>query len=124
MRMNTIPELQDKWMAAELRGDAAALDELLADDFRAVGPLGFVLDKNQWLDRFRSGALRYDDVDWGDVDVRTYGDAAVAIGQWTQRGEHQGNSVDGRFRVTQVLVRTHGEWSLGGLHLSPIATPG
>ena len=92
--MNTIPVLQGKWMAAELHGDA-----------------------------FRSGALRYDDVDWSDVDVRTYGDAAVAIGQWTQRGEHQGNSVDGRFRVTQVLVRTHGEWSLGGLHLSPIATP-
>jgi ketosteroid isomerase-like protein len=122
--MKTIPELEDKWTAAELHADAAALDELLADDFRAVGPLGFVLDKSQWLDRFRSGALRYEDVEWGDVDVRTFGDTAIAIGEWTQRGEHQGNSVDGRFRVTQVLVRRDGEWSLESLHLSPIAAPG
>ena len=122
--MTTIAELEDKWIAAELHGNAAALGELLADDFRAVGPLGFVLDKNQWLGRFRGGALRYDDVGWEDVDVRTYGDTAVAIGQWTQRGEHQGNSVDGRFRVTQVLVRRDDDWSLGSIHLSPIATPG
>jgi ketosteroid isomerase-like protein len=121
--MKTIPELEERWTAAELQGDSAALDEVLADDFRAVGPLGFVLDKNQWLDRFRSGALRYDDVDWADVDVRTFGDTAIAIGRWTQRGEHQGNSVDGRFRVTQVLVCRDGDWSLESLHLSPIAAP-
>jgi ketosteroid isomerase-like protein len=122
--METIAELEEAWITAELHGDAAALDGLLADDFRAVGPLGFVLDKSQWLDRFRSGALRYDDVDWGDVEVRTYGDTAVAIGRWTQRGEHQGNSVDGTFRVTQVLVHEKRDWFLGTLQLSPMVTPG
>jgi hypothetical protein len=122
--MNSIGQLEDKWVAAELHGDAAALDVLLDADFRAVGPLGFVLDKDQWLDRFRSRALRYDHVDWDDVDVRTYGGTAIAIGQWTQRGEHQGNSVDGVFRVTQVLVRRDGDWVLGSVHLSPMVTPG
>ena len=29
------------WEAAETRGDASALGEVLADDFTAFGPLGF-----------------------------------------------------------------------------------
>jgi ketosteroid isomerase-like protein len=122
--MNTIPELEDKWVAAELNGDAAALDPLLADDFRVVGPLGFVLDKQQWLDRYRDRALHNDEVAWDDGEIRTHGDAAVAIGRWTQRGDHQGHRIDGTFRVTQGLVRKNGEWALSGVHLSPIATPG
>ncbi|MGI8913874.1 MAG: hypothetical protein ACR2JY_08885 [Chloroflexota bacterium] len=33
--------LADVWIAAELQGDIAFLERTLADDFVAVGPLGF-----------------------------------------------------------------------------------
>jgi hypothetical protein len=39
-----ILELGQQWAAADLRGDAASLDALLAEDFVCVGPLGFVID--------------------------------------------------------------------------------
>lgn len=46
-----------RWADAERRGDVEALDALLTDDFSAVGPYGFVLDKKRWLDRYVSGGL-------------------------------------------------------------------
>ena len=44
-----------RWVDAELAADVDTLDALVTDDFRLVGPFGFVLDKQQWLDRYRSG---------------------------------------------------------------------
>jgi hypothetical protein len=56
-----IRELGRRWVDAELRGDADALAALSVADFTLVGPLGFVLTREQWLDRYRSGAVRSDD---------------------------------------------------------------
>jgi hypothetical protein len=46
------------WAAAEQRADVKALDALLSDDFTAIGPRGFVLNRQQWLDRYRSGSIK------------------------------------------------------------------
>jgi ketosteroid isomerase-like protein len=42
-----ILELGRRWADAERAGDADALEQLLADDFLLVGPLGFMLDKTR-----------------------------------------------------------------------------
>ena len=68
-----------EWTAAERSGNAAALDKLLADDFTGVGPLGFTLSKQDWLDRHAAGDLKYRTFELADVAVRRYGDAAVVI---------------------------------------------
>jgi Domain of unknown function (DUF4440) len=43
-----IRELDNAWATAEQAGDSATLDALTVPDFQLVGPLGFVLDKQQW----------------------------------------------------------------------------
>jgi ketosteroid isomerase-like protein len=116
-------ELGQRWAAAERAGDADALAPLLADDFLLVGPLGFMLDKTQYLGSRRSGDLRHESLEWADVRVRTYGEAAVAVGTQAQRSTFQGDDASGRFRVTQVLVRRGDHWTVVGLHYSPIAPP-
>jgi ketosteroid isomerase-like protein len=116
-------ELGQRWANAERAGDAAELEPLLADDFLLVGPLGFMLDKTQYLGARRSGDLKHESLVWDDVHVRNYGDAAVAVGSQTQRATFQGRDASGRFRVTQLAIRRGDRWILAGLHYSPIAQP-
>ncbi|GAA1938212.1 nuclear transport factor 2 family protein [Amycolatopsis minnesotensis] len=116
-------ELGRRWAAAEERGDTPVLDELTTDGFRLVGPLGFVLDKSQWLERYRGGALVTESLAWEDVEVRDLGQTAIAIGVYAQVASHQGNPANGRFRATHVLVREGDRWRLAGIHLSPIGGP-
>ena len=121
--MATIDELNTfgrTWANAELRGDVNALNDLLADDFSGVGPLGFLLTKEQWLARFSSGDLKYESFVWDQTDSRLYGDAAVVVGRQTQSGTHQGNPIQAQFRVTQTLIQQSGRWQLAALQLSPI----
>jgi ketosteroid isomerase-like protein len=111
------------WADAERTGDADALEPLLADDFLLVGPLGFMLDKTQYLGSRRSGDLKHESLVWEDMRVRAYDNAAVAVGSLTQRTTYQGRDASGRFRVTQVAIRRGDRWILAGLHYSPIAQP-
>jgi hypothetical protein len=74
-RMKPLKGLLRAWNDAEARGDPAALDALLADDFRGDGPEGFVLEKESWLDRHRRGDLTVDsavrrDGRWRIVNVQ------------------------------------------------------
>lgn len=118
-----VREVGRRWAEAEQRADLTTLDELATDDLTLVGPAGFVLDKHQWLDRYRSGALVTHELAWTDVAVRDYGDSAVAVGVHRQRASYAGHPVDGRFRATHVLVRRDGRWRLAPIHLSPIVSP-
>ncbi|MFE5846446.1 nuclear transport factor 2 family protein [Streptomyces niveus] len=122
-----LAEFAQRWEKAELGGDVVTLDRLLADDFRGVGPRGFVLDKEQWLERYASGDLIHDAFDWTEVEVRRHGESAVAIGVQSQQSIVDGRDADGRFRATQFLVKDQSGggigdgWRLVGIHLSALA---
>jgi ketosteroid isomerase-like protein len=109
-----------EWAEAEQREDIAFLSEALTDDFVGIGPLGFMLTKDQWLGRYEGG-LSYDSFALDEVAVRFYGSAAVATCRQSQSGEFQGNDVSGEFRATLISAEQEGRWLLAGLHLSPIA---
>ncbi len=118
-----VREFGRRWAAEEERGDTAALGALATDGFRLVGPLGFVLDRDQWLARYDGGDLVTEKLDWAEVEVREFGRTAIAIGVHEQVATHRGNPVNGRFRATHVLVRADDGWRLAGMHLSPIGGP-
>ena len=120
-----LERLGEEWAAAELRGDTVTLGRILADDFVAVGPRGFMLSKEQWLSRHDSGNLTYEAFEWDEVTVRVHGDAAVIIGRETvsavpEDGEVR-HEIQDQFRATLVFVEEQGRWLLLGLHLGPIA---
>ena len=121
-----LEKLGEDWAAAELRGDTAALDRVLAGDFIAVGPRGFMLTKEQWLSRHASGSLKYGSFAWDEVDVRVHGVVAVMTGRQKAEARYEDGDVrheiQEQFRATLLFVEEE-RWLLLGLHLNPIATP-
>jgi ketosteroid isomerase-like protein len=116
-----IRDLGARWAAAELAGDVDALRPLLTDDFVGIGPLGYMLTKQQWLDRYTSGDFANQQFSWDDIAVRSYGQAAIAVGVQSQQAAYKGRPSNGRFRLTQVLIHHDGGWRIAGLHLSQLA---
>lgn len=123
MTATTINDFLEQWFTAERAGDADALVPMAVDDFVLVGPLGFMLNKEQWINRYRSGDLKNTAWDFQDYQVRDYGDAAVVVGSQIQQTTYKGGDSSGQFRATLVLVRRAGNWALAGVHLSPIGQP-
>jgi len=119
-RSRQLEEFAREWAAAEQREDAAFLESALTDDFVGIGPLGFMLTKEQWLGRY-AGGLAYESFGLDEMETRFYGEAAVATCRQKQAGEFQGNDVGGEFRATLIFAERDGRWLLAGLHLSPIA---
>jgi hypothetical protein len=79
-----VMHLADTWATAELQGDVAFLERLLSDDFIGVGPLGFLLSKQEWLARHQTGDMKYDVHTLDEVKVRAYNEAAIVIGRLTK----------------------------------------
>ncbi len=113
----------NEWAAAEQRADITYLDSILANDFIGIGPRGFMLNKNEWLQRHKMGDLKYESLTMSDMTVRTYGDAAIVVGVQAQAAKYQGQPVPGQFRTSLILVRQSSRWLMVGLQLSPIAGP-
>jgi ketosteroid isomerase-like protein len=113
-----------EWAAAEQRGDTTFLERTLADDFIGVGPRGFTLTKEQWLDRHETGSLRYESFGLDEVEVRPYGDAAVTVCRQSAEGAYEDENgrydIHEQFRATLVFVKRQGRWLLASLQLSPI----
>lgn len=115
-----VPDLGQAWADAEMAADTEALERLLDDDFVAVGPAGFVLDKAQWLDRYASGDLTHEAFSWKPELVREHGpETVIVVGVQEQTSRYQEHDVSGRFRVTQVFA---GSGRIAALHLSAIAS--
>jgi ketosteroid isomerase-like protein len=114
-----IRDLGTRWVEAELAADVNTLDSMATDDFRLVGPFGFVLDKEQWLDRYRSGDFATAALDWRDVDMRDYGDCVVSIGTQSQEATYKGSPSNGDFRISHVFVRNGDRWRIASMQLSP-----
>jgi uncharacterized protein (TIGR02246 family) len=116
-----VTRLASAWTNAELHGDTTVLERLLADDYVGIGPLGFMLTKQEWLARHKTGDLKYQSFTLDEVKVRVYNnDAAILTGLQTQQASYQGNSIPGQFRITLVLVQEGGRWLVASLQLSSI----
>ena len=111
--------MQTAWSEVEVAGDLGALEGALHEDFLAVGPLGFVLSTEAWLDRHRSGALQREALRLDEPAVRVFGGDAAPV----QRVTYHGAPDAGRFRATHGLVREGGRWRIAGLQLSAIGGP-
>jgi len=124
MSEKEVLDLVQRWADAELAEDADGLGGLLTEDFNGIGPLGFVLTKQQWTGRYRGGGLTNSAFEVLEPAVRVYGDTAVVVGTQKQETSFQGHDTGGSFRLTLIAVNGEAGWTVANIQLSgPLGPP-
>jgi hypothetical protein len=104
-------KLENEFLAAALRSDAAAIEPMLADDFYFIAADGAVQRKADFLAPIRSGDLKILATEMRDVVVHfSSGDMVVLTYRSTDRGMFKGTEFSGDFRWTDVVVKRNGRW--------------
>jgi hypothetical protein len=114
-----VRDIQNEFDKAELHADTKKLDQLLTDDFLSIGPRGFVLNKEQWINRHKQ--FRYEQLDTSEMNIRLYGDTAIVTDIQKNKATFNNEPVSLSVRVSQVWVHENSQWKLASIQFSPMA---
>ena len=102
--------VENQWASAIERQDAAAFERLAAEDFRFIDENGRVLNRAQYIADRSHNPDNVESATQDEIEVRQYGDAAIATGRSILHGTRDGAPFVYRFRWTDVYVRRAGRW--------------
>ena len=117
----TLARLEADWNDAHVRGDAAALDRLFADDLVVVVPGMRVMTKGDALGMFTSGRMKFDRYETSETQFRVYDATAIVTGRLRRTRAIAGATVDDDWRFTKVYLRRAGRWQVVSFHASNTA---
>ena len=112
--------MEERWDAANLKGDAAALDAIFANSFISTDSEGKIRTKAEVIGALKSGNIKYESAKTENVKVILHGDAAVVSGTWRGKYTHLGKTVNLVERFTNFYVRQRGHWQCVASHGSTI----
>ena len=111
-----VMEAEKAYVDAIVKGDHAALNNLLDDQYVFTNTEGATLDRGAHLGRFKGGNYRFaTKADIDDVKVRMSGNTAVVTGRLNFSGADT-QPADGHSRYTHVWVKKMGRWRLVANH--------
>ena len=123
----TLMRMEQNFVDALVKGDAAGLEHALADTFTFTAPDGSTQTKAEWIADVRNGALKMVSSQNDDMKVRQYGDAAVVTYRSTDHGTYKDKDISGQYRWTDVFVKHNGQWqvvSTQGTSIPPASMSG
>jgi len=119
-----VEALEEKWRTAQLAGDVATMDKMLADDFIGISMSGQVNTKSQQLERVRTRRVLISKIELSDMKVKLVGSVAIVTSVADVEGTSEGASVKGRYRYTRVYQRLPtGEWKITSFEATRILPP-
>lgn len=125
----TVPTMQpaaayQELTEALLAADEPALQRLVADDCRIIGPKGFHLSKQEWIQAHVSDVYEMKTLENQVGNVATYGEVAVLVVRQESLCIFHGERIDGTFQTLSVWHRA-GEpvpWQLVALQYTAISS--
>jgi len=103
--------LEESWMKALVAKDAAALNRIIAPDWRAQNQSGSWYDRAALLKSFADGTDRITKANNHDVHVRFIGaDLAIVQGRDTEVSTHRGKPSSGEYSWTDIFQKRDGQW--------------
>ncbi|HMD17835.1 MAG TPA: nuclear transport factor 2 family protein [Terriglobales bacterium] len=97
---------------ALMSADLAALAQIFADDYVQYNEAGKAFTKQDVLNNFQTGAIRYPSIVSTGRKIRVFGDTAVVHGSESDEVEIKGKRSTVRYVYLDVLRKWAGEWKL------------
>jgi ketosteroid isomerase-like protein len=113
-----VVKLEHEWAKAYITIDTAVLERVEADDYIFIGADGDVTPKAQDIKELKTGVLKLSECTISEIKVRAYGKTAIATGISTLKGTYTGKDISGKYRFTDVFVRSKGVWHAVSTHAS------
>jgi ketosteroid isomerase-like protein len=105
-----VAALDTQYQAAVQKNDAAAMDQILADDFVLVTGSGKTYTKADLLQEARSGRAIYERQDDSAQTVRVWGNTAVVTAKLWAKGAENGKPFEYTLWFSDTYVRTPAGW--------------
>jgi ketosteroid isomerase-like protein len=119
--VTTLARLETDWNAAHVRGDAAALEHLFADDVVVMVPGMREIRKPDAVGMFTSGRMKFDRYETSETRFRVYDATAIVTGRLRRTRVVAGATLEDDFRFTKVYLRRAGRWQVVSFHASNTA---
>ena len=105
-----VAALEQQWLQSQKTNNPDLLAPLLADKFVNTSNEGKVTGRTETLATAK--ATKYDSVDYDDLKVTVFGNAAIATGTFTAKGtDSAGKPMDMNERFTDTWVKMpNGKW--------------
>jgi uncharacterized protein (TIGR02246 family) len=114
-----IRQLNDDWVKAMMRGDAATLDRIMADDFFFTYPLEGD-DKTQFISDVTAGDLKIEHLTREQIRVRIFGSTAVLTARDSATWIYREREISGQYKVIKVFAERDGRWQLCAIQACPM----
>ena len=105
---------------AQIKGDAAALNRLLADDYALVNSRAEIENKRQMVADYTSPGFHLDPYVVEHPIVRVWRDGAILGGEVTLKGASAGKPFRGRLRFADIWRRRAGHWQVAFTEVTPV----
>lgn len=112
-------DCSDLFFKALLEEDAAAVGNLISNDFTVTNFNGQTIDGRALQQAIGQGYIVVDSGMLTGTRTRTYGDVAVVQGFWNVSARIQNNGFNGNVAYTTVCVRSGGKWKVTAAQLTP-----
>ena len=102
--------LESAWNHAEQSKDAAALNQLLAEEFVYTDYDGSFLDRKGFLESTLHNDVTQEQINNDGMAVHIYGNAAVVTGLYRDKGLEKGKPFQRRGRFTDTWIYRSSAW--------------
>lgn len=90
----------------------------IADDFLSIGPKGFLLNKDEWINRHDH--FSYQALETSEVDIRLYDRTAIVRNIQKNKATYKNEKIELAVRVSQVWINQDGQWRMAAIQFSPL----
>lgn len=115
---SNVLELEKKWNEVYKRGDVAAMDSLLNDDFIITIEDGSTFSKPGYIAHNGNSTVHVEISEMSDLQVRIHGTTGVVTGAYHEKGTEQGKPYEYHDRFTDVWMNINGKWQVIASHYS------